>query len=74
MIASLRGRTAVLFSSHLSSDVERICDQPCRGESRSFRAFLVKDLREMVHTWRIWVLPEAQGPHPRPWTQLPYRC
>ena len=27
MIASLRGRTTVLFSSHLLGDVERICDQ-----------------------------------------------
>ncbi len=27
MIASLRGRTTVLFSSHLLGDVERVCDQ-----------------------------------------------
>ena len=27
MISSLRGRTTVLFSSHLLGDVERICDQ-----------------------------------------------
>lgn len=49
MIASLRGRTTVLLSSHLLDDVERVCDHVAvMDKGRALTAGTVDELRETL--------------------------
>jgi ABC-2 type transport system ATP-binding protein len=74
MIASLRGRTTVFFSTHILADVERVCDNVAildRGQLVA--SATIPELKRRVGAERITVEvdgevdPLVQALHGRPW-------
>lgn len=74
MIASLRGRTTVFFSTHILADVERVCDRVAiidRG--RVVASAAIPDLKKRVGAERLTVEiagdiePLVRALHDRPW-------
>jgi ABC-2 type transport system ATP-binding protein len=74
MIASLRGRTTVFFSTHILADVERVCDNVAildRGQLVA--SATIPELKRRVGAERITVevdgevVPLVQALHGRPW-------
>jgi ABC-2 type transport system ATP-binding protein len=74
MIASLRGRTTVFFSTHILADVERVCDNVAiLDRGRLVASATIPELKRRVGAERITVEvdgevdPLVQALHGRPW-------
>ncbi|MBM4188041.1 MAG: ABC transporter ATP-binding protein [Gemmatimonadetes bacterium] len=76
MIASLRGRTTVFFSTHILADVERVCDTVAILDRGRLAAFdTVADLKRRAATERISIVVDGDAAElcerlrSRPWVQ-----